>query len=452
MSTMPDKLPVPEPSEGQGGVDARRIARGLRIAASDTPFVKTTNGWMIPSDSRRGVEYLVWFDEDGAHCSCDDTFRTCKHIVALQIRLNGNRKTRVVPALAFRPTASTIDHPLPASTSNNRTPVQADPPARPDQLTYWQRYNLAQTNEGWLFPQLLHALCALVPEPAGQATGRPRTSVRDLLFGEVYREYCGLSSRRCHTDIEEVAEDGYISKPYGYNVGTDFLNLPETTDLLRALITESARPLQGIERTFAVDSSGFTTSKYARWHDEKYGSRKSGRTYVKTHIFVGVKSHIITAAAASVEPVGDITMLPTLLKETRIAEFTVEELTADGAYLSEPILEWLHAMGILAWIPFRQNAKFHYDNSLWDKHLATFTLNQDLFAEHYHQRSQVESTFSMVKTKYGSSVRGKNPTSQANNVLCKLLANNLYALIHAIYEIGLQPKFESIGALQGLAA
>ena len=452
MSTMPDNHPIADPSEGRSGVDARRIARGQRIAASDTPFVTTNNGWMIPSDSRRGVEYLVWFDEDGAHCSCDDTFRTCKHIVALQIRLHGNRKTRIVPALAFRPTASTIEHPLPASTSNNRMPVQEDPPAPPEQLTDWQAYNRAQTNEGWLFPQLLHALCALVPEPAGQATGRPKTPVRDLLFGEVYREYSGLSSRRCHTGIKEVAEDGYISKAYGYNVGADFLNQPETTDLLRALITESARPLQGIERTFAVDSTGFATSRYARWHDEKYGSQKSGRTYVKTHIFVGVKSHIITAAAASVEPIADIRMLPTLLKETRRAQFTVKELAADNAYLSEPMLEWMDELGIDFWSPFRANAKFHYDNSLWDKHLATFLLNQDLFAEHYHQRSQAESAIWMTKSKYGPDVRGKTPTSQANGVLCKLLANNLYALIQSIYALGLEPEFERIGSFQSLAA
>ena len=319
MSTMPNQLPTAEPSEDQSGVDARRIARGQRIAASDTPFVKTKDGWMILSDSRRGVEYLVWFDKDGAHCSCDDTFRTCKHIVALQIRLNGNRKTRIVPALAFRPTASTVEdeEPLPASTSDNSMPAPADPPEPPERLTDWPAYNRAQTNEGCLFPQLLHALCTLVPEPVSQATGRPMVPVRDLVFGEIMREYLGLSSRRFQSRIKDAAKAGYISRSYGYNTGTDFLNQPETTDLLRALITKSARPLLGIESTFAVDSTGFGTSKYARWHDEKYGSGKTRATYVKTHIFVGVKTHIITAAAASVEPVGDITQLPILLKGTR---------------------------------------------------------------------------------------------------------------------------------------
>lgn len=435
------------PWQGSDGVDPRRIARGQRIAAS-TPIAKTEDGWIIPSDTRPGVYYRIWTDGDGAHCSCPDVLRTCKHIIALWFILDRDPKARTIPSLASASVSSTVEHPIPASKSIVTIPTPMDAPATAEQLTYWQAYNLAQTNEKWLFQQLLHALCALVPEPAGRAKGRPPIPVRDLVFGEVFREYSGMSSRRGQSDIKEGAKDGYISRRYGYNTGTDFLNRPETTNLLRALIIESARPLQGIERVFAPDSTGFSTRTHGRWYDEKYSSEKNPRaTYVKTHILIGVKSHIITSAAASVEPIADIRMLPILLQETRGAHFTVEQILADGAYLSEAILEWAHKEGIDIWVPFRINSRFHYDNSLWDKHLATFLLNQQCFAEHYHQRSQVESGISMVKAKYGASVRGKTPTSQVNNVLCKLLANNLYVLICSIFELGLEPEFAKIGAL-----
>ena len=391
------------------------------------------------------------FDENGAHCSCPDVFRTCKHILALQIKLNGGRQTRAIPALAWAPTSSTVEHQPPESEPVITMPAPKEPAATPKQRIDWRTYNRTQTNEGWAFPQLLHDLCALVLEPVGSATGRPRVPIRDLLFGEVYREYSGLSSRRCHAIIEEIAMDGWISQAYSYNAGTSFLKEPETTDLLRALIAESARPLRSIERTFAPDSSGFSTSTHGRWHDEKHGAVKTGKTYVKTHIMVGVTTHIITAAAASVEPLGDITAFPKLLEETRGAHFTVDELVADSAYRSEAMLEWLDNLGIDAWIPFRNNARFHYDGSLWDRHLAVFLLNQDRFLQHYHQRSQVETAFSMIKTKYGDNVRGKTPTSQANNVLCKLLAHNLYVLIRSIYELGLEPEFARFEALQNVA-
>lgn len=439
-------FPTAAPQE-LAGVDPVRAARGQRMAAS-VRIIADKDGWLVSSESRAGVYYRVRQDEHGYHCICPDEFRTCKHIVALWSKMDENRKVKSAPALASAPLAATVESEPSASRSAGSLEIPADLPEQP---TYWQAYNCTQVNEGRLFPQLLHALCNLVPEQVSQGRGRPPIPVRDLLFGEVMREYLGFSSRRCQTAIQEAAAHGHISKPYGYNRGTDFLGLPGTTELLRALITESARPLQGIERTFAIDSSGFGTRSHHRWYDERYGVEKTRATYVKTHIMVGVQSHIITAATASVEPVGDITMLRPLLEETRSAHFTVEELAADTAYLSEPILKLLHELGIDAWIPFRKNSIFHYDGSLWDKHLACFLYHQDLFAKHYHQRSQVETVFAMIKAKYREWVRGKKATSQANGVLLKCLANNVYVLIRSIYELGIEPQFGNIGALSTAA-
>ena len=449
--------------QGLDGVDARRVARGMSIASSSpTPIIKTEDGWLIQSQSRPNVYYRLWMDEYGVHCDCPDSLRTCKHVVALASTLDPGLQAKAMPALASAAVLSPDEHPVtepepiittPKSEEPEGPPeTPEDPPETPGQsTTNWHTYNLTQTNEKRLFKRLLHALCAQVLEPEREGRGRRPVPVRDLIFGEVYREHSGLSSRRCRTDIEEVATDGYISKAYGHNAGTDFLNQSETTDLLRALITESARPLRGIEHTFAPDSSGFSTSPYGRWHDEKHGGGNTGATYVNTHIIVGVKSHIITSAFASVEQVGDITQFPEMLEETQAAGFPVDEIVADGAYLSEPMLKRMNDEGIGMWVPFRRNSKFHNDHSVWDKHLALFLFHQEKFAEHYHQRSQVETVFSMIKAKYGSTVRGRTPISQANNVLCKLLANNLYVLIRSIYELGLEPEFAKIEELQNVA-
>ena len=58
----------------------------------------------------------------------------------------------------------------------------------------------------------------------------------------------------------------------------------------------------------------------------------------------------------------------------------------------------------------------------------------------------------MFKTKYRECVRGKTPVSQVNNALTKLLAHNLYVLVHSIYKLGLDPQFAKIGVLQSAAA
>jgi len=77
--------------------------------------------------------------------------------------------------------------------------------------------------------------------------------------------------------------------------------------------------------------------------------------------------------------------------------------------------------------------------------------NRETFLQHYHKRSNSETTFSMVKAKFGEVVRAKLPVAQVNEVFCKILCHNLCALIQSIYELGIEPTFwtESLMGLQG---
>jgi hypothetical protein len=77
---------------------------------------------------------------------------------------------------------------------------------------------------------------------------------------------------------------------------------------------------------------------------------------------------------------------------------------------------------------------------LFDKMFCYFRLRWEEFLEHYHQRSNVGSTFSMVKQKFGDSVRSKTDEAMMNEVLCKLLAHNV-CVIAAWYELGIEPMF-----------
>jgi hypothetical protein len=49
-----------------------------------------------------------------------------------------------------------------------------------------------------------------------------------------------------------------------------------------------------------------------------------------------------------------------------------------------------------------------------------FALQRDTFLSHYHVRSNVETTFSMIKRKFGESRKSKSYEGQVNHVLCKV--------------------------------
>ena len=66
---------------------------------------------------------------------------------------------------------------------------------------------------------------------------------------------------------------------------------------------------------------------------------------------------------------------------------------------------------------------------------------RDEFLGFYHRRSNVETTFHMIKSKFGPNVRSKTGVAQLNEVLCKVLCHNLCCLVQSIYELGIEPEF-----------
>jgi hypothetical protein len=75
------------------------------------------------------------------------------------------------------------------------------------------------------------------------------------------------------------------------------------------------------------------------------------------------------------------------------------------------------------------------------RRLGYFLYRRDEFLAHYDKRSNAESTFSMIKRKFGDSLRSKTATAQVNETLTKVLCHNPVVLIHEMYELGIAPIF-----------
>jgi hypothetical protein len=101
----------------------------------------------------------------------------------------------------------------------------------------------------------------------------------------------------------------------------------------------------------------------------------------------------------------------------------------------------IERVGASAFIPFKSNSTEGQDGTIWRRLFHFFQFERDAFLAHYHKRSNVETVFSMVKAKFGNSVRSKTDTAQKNEILLKLLCHNLCCLVQAIYERKLEPVF-----------
>jgi transposase len=63
------------------------------------------------------------------------------------------------------------------------------------------------------------------------------------------------------------------------------------------------------------------------------------------------------------------------------------------------------------------------------------------FYPEYKKRNNVETTFHMIKSKFGEDVNNKKETAQFNEVLLKILCHNIAVLIQEIHELGIEPEF-----------
>jgi transposase len=131
----------------------------------------------------------------------------------------------------------------------------------------------------------------------------------------------------------------------------------------------------------------------------------------------------------------------------------MDEIAADKAYSNRDNLHTAMFHGATPFIPLKSNATGEAGgDNLWKIMYHYYSLRRSDFLAHYHKRSNAESTFSMIKGKFGDAIKGKTETAQINEVLLKVLCHNLCVVHQSMHELGIEatfslsPKFVNDGA------
>jgi transposase len=263
-----------------------------------------------------------------------------------------------------------------------------------------------------------------------------------MLFAAAYKVYVGFSARRFTTDLRDAFANGLIDSRPHFNSINRYMASRQLTEPLKELVAVSSLPLKAVGTDFVVDSSGFSPGRYERWFDSKYGGGKPRRDWFKVHIICGVQTQVVTGVDISGHAVHDNYYFAPMVNKTA-KNFEVKEVAADKAYLSRKSMEVVESAGGTPYIPFKARNVEPKDDGIWARMYYLFNYRREEFLEHYHQRSAVETVFSMIKGKFGPSVRSKSDQGQVNEVLCKVLCHNICVLIQAMHELGVEPTFGS---------
>ncbi len=160
-----------------------------------------------------------------------------------------------------------------------------------------------------------------------------------------------------------------------------------------------------------IDASGFSSTAASPHYEKRCGKK---RPYLKGSIAVDLGSLEIQAMKARRSHAHDSRDFWPIAKK---CEFKV--VVADKAYDDESIHRRVHRSGADAIIPVRGRERKRV-NGRHRKRLA------DSFDEKtYHQRSKVETVFSVVKRKLGEDVRSRSTNMQKKELKVKLWAYNV---------------------------
>ena len=219
--------------------------------------------------------------------------------------------------------------------------------------------------------------------------------------------------------------------------------MPELTPYLQHLITESSKALKAVETDFAVDSSGFSTGQFKRWLDVKYGQDEDRRQWLKLHLMCGVRTNIVTSVEVSNGYSNDYGYFKPLVDKTAQSGFEMKEISADKAYLGNTNFQASLKHGAIPYIPFKTNSQPNGNGALWARIYHFYNFQREEFLTHYHKRSNVETTFSMIKAKFGQRLLSKTPVAQMNEALCKVLCHNICCVIQSMHELEIEPTFHA---------
>jgi len=167
-------------------------------------------------------------------------------------------------------------------------------------------------------------------------------------------------------------------------------------------------------KTSAIDSSGFETNHMSYHYANVWNrqDKRKYRRYLKVSIAIDTGSQYILSQKIRLGPRNDNIDFESVMKDVR-CNFVV----ADKGYDSKSNRYFvLRKMKAYPHIPYRKISGRNYE-----KTGVPLIFNEKI----YHQRSKVETVFSVIKRKYGSFILSKSFETQKKELLFRMIAYNI---------------------------
>lgn len=171
-------------------------------------------------------------------------------------------------------------------------------------------------------------------------------------------------------------------------------------------------------KVVGVDATGFEVENRSM-HYQMRTLRSNYRRHIKLSISADLDKQIILRSEIHKSPRHDIKDFTSLLKEIKTS-FVCADKGYDSYKNHKFVIKKLKAKSLI-------KIKNYTTKNRIPRHGRKYReqARKEFDEKTYHQRSKVETIFSVIKRKYGSCLKAKTFSQQKKEIICKLIAYNI---------------------------
>jgi len=339
---------------------------------------------------------------------------------------------------------------------------------RPKKNVNWSAYDLAQINETAdmldLIKDLVDAADARVRArhtPEKREPGRPPTSAADVAKVLLAQSYLGVSNRVAEGLLRLFWHNLGINSTFSYKTIERGYDREAVNEILDEVMLLSNVPIQGLEKTFAIDGTGTPTHmKQSYAHDRERQNRERDRggqeaavrdafprgirEYVYSVGIVGTKYKLFASFQNTLDhSKGEAAFMPMAIAQTKALHPGMEMLTGDGLHATRLACQLTEDAGAVPRFLPKRNLNFKsYRSPAWIHMLMALSRDPKSWLRDYYQREAVETANSMVVMENPYPLRKRLDVRRLTEDYLRRVDHNIRGLCYLAYveDLKVSPK------------
>ena len=175
----------------------------------------------------------------------------------------------------------------------------------------------------------------------------------------------------------------------------------------------------------AIDGSGMSRPLPSPYYFKRIDKPYPIEIPLKISLAIDTRTKKILALRLRAAKAHDIRDAKYLLKRIK-----AKKVVADKGYDAEWLHKYCHSLSIQAVIPMRDYGTKKIPRCRRYRKLSARKFNLNT----YHRREMIESVFSAIKRKFGSSVSSVKFSAQRAEMYCRAIAHNIFLLCTGLFE------------------